>query len=389
MDNLTHTLIGGLAGAAIARRKRCAAGSAVAASILANNFPDIDIFYAGLLSRPFGFLLHHRGHTHTLAGAALCGAAAWLVLLLLYRLRGQTLSGPERGAALIAAITGGFLHLAVDWMNTYGIHPYWPLNNGWVYGDTLFIIEPLLWITLTLAALPLLHSGFRKWIVFLPVPASVLLMVFSGRVPLQEALFFFSVFLAVAWGVHRLPALSKSRAWLAASLAIVIIFAGCGAAARQRLLAAVPDEGVLIASFVGPMPASPLCWTYFQQIAGRDQVLYRRGAIQLLEPLIKLDCAGHSVFGAETGAAAVKAIAKSELLGLADNCRWQAFLQFSRTPGVVGCQGGGRCSYDLRFDRDGVRRSVFNLPLEGECPGELPPWKPPTGDLNKLLNASG
>jgi ribosomal protein L28 len=35
-------------------------------SILANNAPDLDIVYIGITGGKLGYLLHHRGHTHTL-----------------------------------------------------------------------------------------------------------------------------------------------------------------------------------------------------------------------------------------------------------------------------------------------------------------------------------
>src|SRR5262249_37387829 len=42
--------------------------------------------------------------------------------------------------ALIAATT----HPLLDFANTYGMRPLFPLESRWVYGDTLFVIDPYL-----------------------------------------------------------------------------------------------------------------------------------------------------------------------------------------------------------------------------------------------------
>ena len=49
----------------------------------ASNFPDLDLFLTKLLPAPLGYLLHHRGHTHTLLYAL---PQALLLLALLWAL---------------------------------------------------------------------------------------------------------------------------------------------------------------------------------------------------------------------------------------------------------------------------------------------------------------
>ena len=53
----------------------------VGAGIIAANLPDLDLAYSWITPPPIGYLLHHRGHTHTVVG--LVGLA--LVLGLAYR----------------------------------------------------------------------------------------------------------------------------------------------------------------------------------------------------------------------------------------------------------------------------------------------------------------
>ena len=75
MDNLTHSLVGLAVGEladrslpqhadpATARTRRRVL---LATGALASNFPDLDLVLTPLLAPPLGYLLHHRGHTHTL-----------------------------------------------------------------------------------------------------------------------------------------------------------------------------------------------------------------------------------------------------------------------------------------------------------------------------------
>src|SRR5690606_11812657 len=74
LDNLTHSLAGLIMGdAAVAWRERAGPaltprqrGAVVTTAVLANNLPDFDFVYVGITSGQLGYLLHHRGHTHTL-----------------------------------------------------------------------------------------------------------------------------------------------------------------------------------------------------------------------------------------------------------------------------------------------------------------------------------
>jgi hypothetical protein len=75
LDNITHSLAGiAIADAVMGKR---AAGAQrpmlIGAGMIAANLPDIDILYSVITPSPIGYLLHHRGHTHTLVGLVLLG----------------------------------------------------------------------------------------------------------------------------------------------------------------------------------------------------------------------------------------------------------------------------------------------------------------------------
>ena len=59
-----------------------------------------------------------------------------------------TRSGSPAGASQAAgrsALLGTLLHLSMDALNSYGVHLFWPFENRWFYGDSVFIVEPLYW----------------------------------------------------------------------------------------------------------------------------------------------------------------------------------------------------------------------------------------------------
>ena len=155
MENVAHALAGLLLaeGAVALRRRRGAAPSArfgrlaYVASALANNVPDGDFVYSWITGGKLGYLLHHRGHTHTLLVAVALGlAVAAAVIAWGRRLRGGEGAGAEDARWLLGlGALGPVVHVTMDAWNVYGVHPFWPLHAGWFYGDAVFILEPFLW----------------------------------------------------------------------------------------------------------------------------------------------------------------------------------------------------------------------------------------------------
>ena len=39
-------------------------------------------------------------------------------------------------------------HPTLDWLNTYGMRWWMPFSETWYYGDSVFIIDPWLWLLL-------------------------------------------------------------------------------------------------------------------------------------------------------------------------------------------------------------------------------------------------
>src|SRR5690606_18613423 len=135
-------------------------------AIVASNLPDLDMVYAGVTGGKLGYLLHHRGHTHTFVVAVLLALLLSAGCYTWFRRR-QT--PPRRALGLLAFSTlGGVgLHIGMDYGNSYGVHPWWPFDNHWYYGDSVFIIEPWLFAALAVPALFSVRTRVMRGILLL------------------------------------------------------------------------------------------------------------------------------------------------------------------------------------------------------------------------------
>src|SRR5262245_6263079 len=137
MDNLTHSLLGAtLAHAFLPREATAARGAFLAIGVVAANLPDIDVAYTWITPEPLGDLLHHRGHTHTIGGFVVLALALAGIALLRPAIR--ALAPPLRRRLALLGVVALASHLVADSWNSYGIHPFWPIDSGWIYGDSVF-----------------------------------------------------------------------------------------------------------------------------------------------------------------------------------------------------------------------------------------------------------
>jgi inner membrane protein len=119
------------------------------ALIISANLPDIDSWIApwlGLSGRTF-----HRGFTHGLGGLIVLPFVTLAIIRLWERLRPGK-EGPIKVAGLLlACFVGTLSHPLLDLTNTYGVRLLEPFSHRWFYGDSLFIIDPLIWFMLIMA----------------------------------------------------------------------------------------------------------------------------------------------------------------------------------------------------------------------------------------------
>lgn len=150
MDNFTHSLAGWALGQAGLKRMT---GLAVPTLIIGANLPDIDAVLSVLGTQSLAL---RRGVTHgpiallilpLVLTAAMIGFERWQVRRR-KRPRGRLPVRPV--PLLILAYVGTLSHPALDFMNNYGIRLLEPFSPRWFYGDTLFIVDAVLWTILPL-----------------------------------------------------------------------------------------------------------------------------------------------------------------------------------------------------------------------------------------------
>src|SRR4029453_7993236 len=95
-------------------------------------------------------------------------------------------------------------HLALDALNSYGVHPFYPADNRWYFGDAVFILEPWLWLLLGIVAAWNGRSGAARLTVALPVLVLLAAAAWMRAIPF-EAVGLLAVAGAIfAWAAYGL-----------------------------------------------------------------------------------------------------------------------------------------------------------------------------------------
>jgi inner membrane protein len=395
LDNVTHSLFGYALGRAFTgggstptSRPEPLDRALVVTSVLASNAPDLDFvtgFFGG--DRCMIYLLEHRGLSHTLLLAAVFGSLIGFGCSLVMRLR----TPRERLMLTLLGAAACLLHIGCDFLNDYGVHPLYPFDNRWFYGDSVFIVEPL-WIAVLLP-LPTLFGWSRPTRILCRALGLGLLALSWYVLPVWRTVAVTGVLLIADVAQRKLG--PRALPALVASLGIIGVFAVGGrlgeAQVREVLQRAAPSERMLdIAST--PAPADPTCHrvlalsldsqgTYRARIAS-SQLFGSSRACQLLPsnptaPLAAADVRGtdrvrfESVFRAPASELRALAIAK---------CDAAALLRFIRVPFWLD-QPEGTVLGDLRYDR-APGLEFAERRLTGICEGIGPlRWAPPRSDL--------
>ncbi|MEQ1875093.1 MAG: metal-dependent hydrolase [Bdellovibrionia bacterium] len=393
MDNITHSLIG-VAAAEFALQKSPGADKKkrrfwLASSIIGNNFPDLDIIYTRITPAPLGSLLHHRGHTHTLLGLLPQWLLIFAILWFLRKpLRLDTLDAKAwRGAGILGAV-GLLLHLVADSWNSYGVHPYFPFWNGWIYGDAIFIVEPFLWAML--AAVVWL-TGETK-LKFIPAGLLVLLSAYGlidGILGVFGLAFIAATFSGLVLIYRKRP---ERVAFGALALTAAFVAFHFSASRWIKSILVSTSETRVLDIALTPLPATPLCWFAIQMSLHEGTYEVKRGVFSLwpeLLPPSKCPDLGRVKYqisetinygGAEMLWTSRYAASLEEFRILESRCDLRAWMRFARVPFI---ENGA--AVDLRFSRGGLRNFTGFESEAGACPPYVPPWIPPRWDLVQAL----
>jgi inner membrane protein len=374
MENLTHSLIGATLAELFVPRSASPAkrGFFFTVGVVAANLPDADLIYTRITAPPLGYLLHHRGHTHTLVGAAVLGAAFGL-LLLIPRVRRGLAESRGRFWGLVACAS--LSHIVADSWNWYGVHPFWPFENRWYYGDIINIYEPWLWLILGVAVALNTHARGTK--LALVAMLIALPLALTGLRMMSPVLLGVLAACGALWTVILAGRSPKQRAGVAAIVAgaFVLSMVGLKGVVRSKIdrsLEAVP-RAELLDAMLSPRAANPLCWStiLLERDRAADSYTLRRGTLSVIPG----GCSREWKFA--WAPADTQSLSRLRYLS-SDNCRVGAWLRFGRAPYVRG----GRIA-DYRFGGAGGG-NFSSMLIDGngaDCPANVPPWEKPRRDL--------
>ena len=175
MDTLTHALSGALLARATAGLEKPALplGRRVAIGAAAGAFPDIDVMASWI--SPLAYLYHHRGVTHSLLMLPLWTVLLALLLAWVFR------KGPGWKTYVPVVALSLLVHIAGDWITTFGTMIFAPLSDYRFELGTTFIID--LWFSGILVAGLAASLLWRRS----RLPAVTALVVLAGYVGLQYA----------------------------------------------------------------------------------------------------------------------------------------------------------------------------------------------------------
>jgi inner membrane protein len=201
----------------------------------------------------------------------LLAAAIWLWHR--WRIRPNDEAPPFRPCVVIAlSFLAVWSHPLLDWLNTYGVRLLMPFDGRWFYGDTLFIVDPWLWL-LAAAGVVLARSksypAIAGWIV-LGVLTSVLILN-SEYAPTGVKLVWMAALAMLGTLCWRMRTsafdLTLARASTAALVVYICSAYGMARVAESRAVERFPAQQVQS----NPVPGLP----YSHRIVLADDTGYR------------------------------------------------------------------------------------------------------------------
>lgn len=398
MDNLSHSVVGLAAGELIHRSLTPESDSVqhsmrrrmlLAAGALACNFPDLDLVLSPLIANPLGYLLHHRGHTHTLL---LLIPQALLLMALIWALwpaaRALLRSSRHARFGLAATVAAGLLlHLGMDALNSYGVHPFYPFDVRWFYADLVFILEPVFWLAFGVPLAMMLRRAPLRWLALAGLAALPLFFYTRNYLAPATVAALLAMLAVLAWLQRR--ASDKGRCALLCGVALSASFIGIQALAMQQARSMVAAElarrdpaSELVDAAMTAFPGNPLCWNFATVERNERAGSYRlrRGTLRLAGdhcPIALLARTKQSAAPLSISWEHEASLAQLRALRAA-NCHADAWLRFGRMPLFDGLDVN-----DARYGT-ATMHSFASMTLtgkDGPCPSSVPPWEYPRRDL--------
>jgi inner membrane protein len=292
MEPLAHTLAGACLAESGLKRLSPLASSTL---IIAANIPDVDgACYLHGADVAFAF---RRGWTHGVVAIVLLPLALTAAMLAIDRLRARRnpdLPRARPSVLLVLSFLGVLSHPFLDWLNNYGIRLLMPFSDRWFYGDTLFIVDPWLWLILGGAVMLAWTTHTRGSVAAAALGLGTTAVVMAAPMVAEWARAVWIAGLAI-WalararvGEPRRPAIAVAALVLAGSY-IALMYTGSRLAERQvrQLAEARGWNAEQVAAM--PVPAEPLRRSVI--VVSPDRylfvpVVWTRGPAPGLEPTV-------------------------------------------------------------------------------------------------------
>ncbi len=267
MDPLTHTLVGAnLASTRLGQKTRLAA----AALIIGANLPDVDaiLYFTGHTDLALGF---RRGWTHGILALVVLPLILTAILLVYGRLHGGQAPSPVQ--LLLLSTIAILTHPTLDWLNNYGMRWLMPFDGTWTYGDSVYIMDPWLWLILGCGWL----AGRRPSATLIVVGVLVMLAIVWVVGRRSPSYFVVVGIVAVVLLLSLLwqPKAAASRRSPKLALIIATAYIVTRLLIHQATVREVRGNlGPIDRLMVAPHPIDPTRWDVVAQI--RDQYRYGR-----------------------------------------------------------------------------------------------------------------
>jgi inner membrane protein len=318
-------------------------------------------------------------------------AACWLW----QRWRRTPLRSGDRVRLVVLAVLAPLLHIAMDAFNSYGVHPWWPFDNRWFYGDSVFIVEPLFWAAAAPLAL-LLQSYVARGAVVLVLLGGLYLAFVTGMVARGSIVLYCTLAATMLVLTRKAP----PRAALVVAIGLWLSITAAFAIASRQAVARIDAYAVehtpdwkTVDRVLTPMPMNPLCWEAILIQTDGEQYALRRAAASIAP---SIQCPTRGI--ARAISAPLRDVelpdtpfihwhgeviaSRDRLRALAaTSCEVAAFLRFARAPWLSRASEAPAIG-DLRYDREPeLGFAGLDLRRSTGCPAYVPPWIPPRRDL--------
>jgi inner membrane protein len=281
MDPFAHTLFGAaLADAGLKRTTRYA----TAALLIGANLPDIDI--VAQFSGADAALYARRGWSHGVLAMVALPMALAAMLMLWHRWVGRRSSDapPLRPAMLLAlACVGVGSHPLLDWLNTYGVRLLMPFDGRWFHGDTLFIVDPWVWLMLAAGVVVSRSVHWPAMTAWKVLAALATWLVFSRDLPAAVPLAWVMGLATIVLLRWRVPPERRGRVaqvGLASMLVYVAGMFGLARHAEMRAAERFPGSQTVQAS---PAPGQPFAHRIVVVHADRYRIVDPDGGVMELQ----------------------------------------------------------------------------------------------------------